>query len=747
MKMWSTTARHQTLSSRPSNMFHRVLAMFLIIGMIGGSFGGVVSAADEIVTEVYLTPDQQSGKLYVDDNSIILNAYAQIDKVNAARNVTEDATWSSTSTSVKVVKGVITASGAVSSATITAKYKDKSDTFIVTSEYYYDDVKLKTSSGVDAPDKQDITLGKVLNLSARGVKGSTVNDDITSNAQWTTSNSAVATVSEGKVTLLTAGTVTITVKYKGKSSNIVLTVTTPYSTIDIMDSVSGKVIDGPIDLYVDAVRTLKAQANLKAGGTEAITESEIWTSSNAKVAKIDENGKMTAVGAGTAVITAKRYGISASVTVIVRTEFEALKVTPDKPVYFTLNSSGVDLTAVALSGLEDPKDVSLLAEWKISDADQAVAVIEKSSSKVNVVPKGAGSASISVSYKGLTKTISVTVFPTITTVEFAKDSLDVFVEDTAALPAVTGKTLAGDSKDISKLVKWTSDNTKAVTVEDGKWKAVAVGKATLTAEVDNVKSTIVVEVHNKILALVASSDNISVVIGKEVTLPTVTLLYENGLEEPITDKVAWKSSTANLLVKEKTMRGLLSATATLTGTYLGKTVKVKVTVEEEYVSFEIAPTKISLTLNKSQTIKVTGTTKSGKKVSLGSRIDWEASTPEHMTIKGASAKALVEGSGKLTATIQGKSLELPYVITAKLSKLTASVTSVSSAIGEQTSISLTSLYENGKSLSATTQAVWTTSKATVATVDDGRITAKGKGTATIKAAFGGKTVTIRVTVK
>ncbi|WP_240702892.1 Ig-like domain-containing protein [Cohnella luojiensis] len=750
MRMWNKTEKNQTASSRPSNFYNRILSMFLVFAIVGSSFAGAASAAEETVNDVYLTPDTQSGKLYVEDNSIILTAYANISGVSAARNVTEDATWSSTSTSVKVVKGVVTATGAVSSATITAKYKDKSDTFLVVSEYYYEDVKLKTATG-DAPDKQDINLGSELKLTAWGTKGSSVNDDITAAAQWTTSNSAVATVSSGTVTLLTAGTVTITVKSKGKSDSIALTVESPYSSIDILDSDS-KIIEGPIDMNVGADKTLKAQATQKVGGTVPLDETDIWSTSNAAIVKVEGN-KLTAVGAGTAIVSAKRYGVTDSVTVIVRTEYEALRVTPDKPIYLTLYGTGVELKAEALKGVDEPDLVTDEAVWKISDADQAVAAIStKIDGTVWINPKGVGTAKINVSHKGLSKDISVTVFPTITTVEISKDSLDVFLEDTATLPAVSGKTVTGDSKDIGKLVEWSSSEDDVVAIEDGKWKALASGTVTLTAQIKAsdetiIKDTLTINVHKKILTLVPSADTISVVIGKEVDLPKIQLIYEDGEEETISDKITWKSSTPNLLVKATTMKGLLPATATLTGTYLNKTVKIKVTVEEEFASFIIAPTKVSVTLKKSQTIKVTGITKSGKKVTLGSRIDWSASSDEHLTIKGASVKGLAEGSGKLTATVQGKNLEIPYVVTAKLSKLTASATSIKPAIGDQASIVLTALYENGKTANVTALAVWTTSKATVATVTDGSIKVIGKGSASIKGTFGGKSVTIRVSVK
>ncbi|WP_239618867.1 hypothetical protein [Cohnella mopanensis] len=757
MKMWSKTANQQALSSRPSNIYNRILSMALVLVLVLSTFGGIASAADETVNSVHIDSDTPSGKLYVEDNSIILTATASISGGSGAstRNVTDEATWTSTSSSVKVVKGVVTASGAVSSAIITARYKDQTDTFLVSAEYYYNNINLLRNSS-NVPEKMDVYLGDNLTFTATGSKSDTSVDTITDTAQWTSSNTNIATVSKGVVKLLSAGEATITVKSKGKSNSTILTVKSPFDKIEIRDAALEELKSRPIELNVgDGSLQLKAKAIYKSGasGNDNVTDDATWTSSNVSVVKVSDKGELTIVGLGTAVITAKHYGATDSVTVIVRTEYEALKVTPEKGINVPLFGSRVELTATASSGRDPNNSVTNLAEWKISDEDQAVAVIKKENNKVYAVPRGIGTARITVTYMGLTKTITVTVSPTITTVDIEKDKLDVFVNDSAALPAVKGKTVAGDSKDIAKFVEWTSSNNNIVSIEDGKFKALTPGTAILTASMESVAGmpfiadTIIVNVNKKILALIPSEDTISVVIGREADFPRVDLINEDGTEDTITSKIVWKSSTPKLLVTPAKLKGLLASSATLTGTYMNQTVKIKVTVEEEFTSFAIEPKQISTTLNKSQSIKVVGTTKSGKKVNIGSRIDWHPSSEDHVTVKGASVRGLAEGSGKLTATVQGKSLEIPYIVTAKLTKLTSSNTSFTSVVGDQLSVELTALYENGKSFDATSSAVWSSSTTSVATVANGKISVKGKGTAVIKAVFGDKSVSIRVTAK
>lgn len=756
MKIWNNAMKHTSLTSRTSNTYKRILTLFVVIALLGSSFAGI-AAAEDTVTSVEIEETGNPITLTVEDGTVALTALANFSVSTQRTDVTELATWTSSSTLIKVSKGVLSATGAVTAATITVKYKTYSDTITVKAEYAYDELKLKTADGLtDASTTQNVDLGSEISFTAQAIKSGVDDEGVTSFATWTTSNTLVATVTGGKVTLLTAGTVTITAKHKGRSDAIDLTVASPYTSLVIQDNNNVEVKEA-VELNVgDNAKTLKAIAVVKSTSTQPAdtTADATWTSSNTNVVKV-EKGVVTLVSQGTATITAKRFGVSDSVTFIVRTPYEAMKVTPDKAIYVTLYGAPVELSASVTKGTAAAETITMVAEWTV--VDPLLAAIETTAAGVFVKPKGVGTTKVTVTHLGLTKEIVVTVYPSITSIDISKERLDVFTGDTANLPDVTGITSAGDSKDITKLATWKSSNEAIVSIVDGKWKAIKAGTATLTAEVENEpdsatgkkSDTIIVEVHNKVLALIPETDSISVVIGKEVSLPAVRMIYEDGEEEVVTDKVVWKSSTANLLIKTETnkMKGLLPANATLTGTYLDKTIKLKVVVEEEFTSFLITPNKISMTLKKTQTIKVVGTTKSGKMVTLSSRLEWTASNPEHVTIKGSSVKSITEGSGKLTASIQGKGLEVPYVITAKITKLTASEASLMPAVGAKVNIVLSALYENGKTAIVTTQAAWMTSKASVATVSDGKITIVSKGSATIKATYGGKTVTVRVTVK
>lgn len=69
-----------------------------------------------------------------------------------------------------------------------------------------------------------------------------------------------------------------------------------------------------LNLEVGGTSTLKATVNPSNATNKTVT----WTSNNKSVATVDSNGKVTAIGAGTATITATVGGKSVSCTVTVK---------------------------------------------------------------------------------------------------------------------------------------------------------------------------------------------------------------------------------------------------------------------------------------------------------------------------------------------------------------------------------------------------------------------------------------------
>jgi Bacterial Ig-like domain (group 2). len=701
-------------------------------------------AADETVTGIELSYDASD----YDSSSSALVMYVEGDKVNVSvlaslsgstskKDVTASAVWKTSNSSVvKVDKGVLTGAGK-GTATISATYGGYTVSVKATSDYVYDEVTIMQGSAPAEAAIDNVELGQSLTFAAHGSKNG-VTADITDKAVWSTSSSSVAAVNKGEITLVGPGTVTITAAYKGKSDTVKLTVVSPYKSIEIEPDQA----NGLLELLVgDDDTKLTAMASPKTGGTLNVTDKAKWTTGNSKVLTV-EDGVVTPVAPGKTTITVSHLGVTDKIDVVVRTPYQSIKLTPEKEYHLQLQDQPIQIQAEVLTNSNVTSTVTSLAEWTSSD------VMVATVSNGLVTPKAIGTTKITASYKGISRSIDITVYPSITKLSADLDAIDGFVGVSGDLPKIRATTFDGSVVDVTKLVKWTVEDDEIASVKDLKWTAKELGETTLTAHVQGYKADIKLTVHLKPVKLIPEAKEVSAIIGKNTDLPKVTLVNEKGEESDISGLIKWETKSDNIVIMDTAMKGLEPSNVTLTGTYLNKSVMVKVKIEEEIVKLTAEPSIIELNPGRSKSIKVTGHYKSGKTVSLGSKMNWVVNNTDIAMPSGASSvKAINVGSAKVTGTYQGKTVEIPVVVTPKLKSLELSTKSLEMTAGQTQTVKLTAVYTTGNPADQTDSAVWTTSKASVATVKDGKITAVAKGSATIKASFQGKTVTVRVKVK
>ena len=158
-----------------------------------------------------------------------------------------------------------------------------------------------------------LTVGSMLTLTATISPTNATNKKVT----WSSSNTAVATVSSGKVTAKGKGTATITAKTaNGKTATCKITVNEKVVAPSGISLNTSSMV-----LYVGENAILSATLSPSNVTEKTIT----WTSSNTKVATVTD-GKVTAVGAGTAKITAKTSnGKTATCTITVKNKVVPLQ--------------------------------------------------------------------------------------------------------------------------------------------------------------------------------------------------------------------------------------------------------------------------------------------------------------------------------------------------------------------------------------------------------------------------------------
>lgn len=198
--------------------------------------------------------------------------------------------WTSSDTKIaKVSGGKVTGVGA-GTVTITAKSNGVSTSKSI--QVKEPTIRLdRETATIYPPATKNVTFTVTVN----GVQGS-------SGVTWTSGNTKVATVSNGKVTAVGKGTATITAKANGKLAKAKVTVKDPYVNVS------------PTSGTIKVGKTLQLTTNY----APASTGTPSYSSSNKKVATVDSKGVVKGVKAGTATVTVKVNGVTAKAEIIVK---------------------------------------------------------------------------------------------------------------------------------------------------------------------------------------------------------------------------------------------------------------------------------------------------------------------------------------------------------------------------------------------------------------------------------------------
>ena len=245
---------------------------------------------------------------------------------------------------------------------------------------------------------------------------------------------------------------------------------------------------------VEKVSLNKSATTLTEGESETLTatiapsnatgdKTVKWSSSNAEVAAVDSNGKVTAKKAGTAVITAtSSNGKTASCTVTVKQKEIAI-------TGISLNKSTTSITegeSETLTATITPSNTTGDKTVKWSSSNEAVAAVD---SNGKVTAKKAGTAVITAtSSNGKTAGCTVTVKQkeiAITGISLNKSTTSITEGESETLTAtITPSNTTGD-----KTVKWSSSNEAVAAVDsNGKVTAKKAGTAVITATSSNRKT-------------------------------------------------------------------------------------------------------------------------------------------------------------------------------------------------------------------------------------------------------------------
>ena len=228
-----------------------------------------------------------------------------------------------------------------------------------------------------------------------------------------------------------------------------------------------------LDMAVEETMTLKVNYSPSTATNKTIT----WSSSDPKVATVDNNGKVTAVSEGTAIITATSYnGKTATCTLTVTKRIFATGISLNKTSRFFVEGGNETLIATVIPSDTTDKTVT----W--TSSDPKIATVKNG--KVTAVKTGKTTIT-ATTVNGLSATCSVTVVNEAiepTGITLNKTELYVTYHDSVKLVALF---LPENATETETDVTWESDNDAVATVDKGEVYGKECGKATITATTSN----------------------------------------------------------------------------------------------------------------------------------------------------------------------------------------------------------------------------------------------------------------------
>lgn len=370
-------------------------------------------------------------------------------------NSTSELTWISSNTTVATVddNGLVT-THALGNATIKASTTDGTNvsaSCLVTSGGITSFTIDKTSATINVDDELQLTTA--------------VTPQIAGSYQviWSSNNNVATVDGSGKVKAKRVGTAIITARSTATTSTGA--VMTAQCVVTVKGATGITFDKTKLTMYTGETETIKASVTPVRYATMPLT----WETDNESVAVVDEAGKITAVGLGTANVTATTTdGTNLSATCNV-TVLGASGLTFDK----TDLTMYYNETTVIKATITPERSAAIPLSWRSSNT--SVATVNANGMVTALAMGSAKITATTTDGSNLSATCDVVVRGT-ESLTLNKSNLTMFQGDVTKLNATVSPTRAA-----SKPLSWTSSSSSVATVDsNGNVAAKGIGTATIT---------------------------------------------------------------------------------------------------------------------------------------------------------------------------------------------------------------------------------------------------------------------------
>ncbi|PJZ71488.1 hypothetical protein CH373_03090 [Leptospira perolatii] len=595
-----------------------------------------------------------------------------------------------------------------------------------------------------------------LSLKATAIYSDGTNQDITTEASWSSSDANIIEfVSKANAKGKAVGVAKVKIEFQGKTAQFTLTVTpAPLIGTNLTCAETGNLPKG-------ITRQCTLTGNFADGTNQNLTTDPAaqWDTLDSSKATVDSNGLVTAVDAGSTQIRAKYHGFTALLPITVSTAtLVSLAVTPT-------NKSlplGKKQQYTATGTYSDNSNVDITGSVTWSTGNGGIATISTSGF---LSTQSEGGTEVIATLGTVSNQTNVTVTPavleTITITPAAPSIAKGRIENMIA----TGNMSDGTTTPITDQVTWSSGDDLVVDVANGaglhgRATAKKVGSTSVQAEIGGISASVTFTVTAAVIdSIEVHADDSSIPKGTN-TLVTATAIFSDGTNQNVSDQVSWNTSSSSIL-----QLGVLTAgpkkrvnspnngstgTARITATLGANSGFADIIVAAPIlVSIQVDPTNPSVAKGLTKTFSATGTYSDTSTQTLTTLVTWNSSNQSVAEISNAGgsegiATTKIVGATNITATLGSVTspISVLTVTTEELLDITiAPSPTLSIAKGRNQNFTATGHYTDGSTPTITDQVTWSSTDTTNAQISNdpgtkGKLTALVLGTAQIKAKLG-----------
>ncbi len=587
------------------------------------------------------------------------------------------------------------------------------------------------------PPAISLALGLKQQYMATGTFTDGTNKDLTTQVSWSTSNSAIADISNaaGSIgfasSVAVGGPVNITATSGAISGTTKLTITS--ATL-----ASIQVTPPNVSIAKGLTQQYTATGILTDGTSQTITDQVTWGTSDGTVATISNaagsHGLATSAGVGGPIdVTASLSGITGGTKLTVSAAtLVSISVTPG----ISSLADGLTLQYTATGTFTDnsTKDITTQVVWSSSNSSFA-AISNAAGSEGLATGVDPGAAVITATLGAVIGNAKLTITnATLVSISLTPPNISVPL-GVKPQYAATGTFTDSSTQDITTQVTWTSSNTGVATISsaagsEGLASTVSTGSTTITATLSGKSGTTGLTVTAAVLFSIAvNPTNTSLPVGLTQQF-TAIAIFTDSTTQPVTTQAVWsssdtsKASISNAAGSIGLASGLAVGPTTIAATFGGKTGSTLLMVSSAVVvSIAVSPTNPTLPVGVKQQFTAIGTFSDGSVKNVTTQVVW-ASNNGSATISNAPgseglATGASAGSTNIFAGIGAVSgTTILTVNTATITGLVVSPPSPSIPLGLNQQFTATGTFSDGSARDLTKQATWSSSSTSTATVSN-----------------------------